>query len=99
MPLEFITQPGLVLAIGYPGMPEMLVIAFIVLMLFGAKRLPEMGRSLGSGIREFKNSITGAAEEEEEAPKIDKSESNKTSTNADSQTEEKKESATSESTQ
>jgi sec-independent protein translocase protein TatA len=31
----------------------------IVLLLFGAKRLPEMGRALGSGMREFKDAITG----------------------------------------
>jgi sec-independent protein translocase protein TatA len=31
----------------------------IVLLVFGPKRLPEMGRSLGKGMREFKNSITG----------------------------------------
>lgn len=39
------------------GMPEILVILFIVLLVFGAKRLPEMGSALGKGIREFKKSI------------------------------------------
>lgn len=37
---------------------ELLIILFIVLLLFGAKRVPEMGRSLGSGMREFKEGIT-----------------------------------------
>jgi len=39
------------------GFTELLVILMIVLLVFGAKRLPEMGSALGKGIREFKNSI------------------------------------------
>lgn len=35
------------------------ILLLIVLLLFGAKRLPEMGRSLGSGLRNFKESVTG----------------------------------------
>jgi sec-independent protein translocase protein TatA len=38
-------------------MPEILIILVIVLLVFGAKRLPEMGSALGKGIREFKRSI------------------------------------------
>jgi sec-independent protein translocase protein TatA len=46
------------------GLDNPLHIAFLVvilLLVFGAKRLPEIGRSLGSGMREFKTSITGEA--------------------------------------
>ena len=39
------------------GMGELIVIFLVVLLLFGAKRLPEIGASLGKGIREFKGSI------------------------------------------
>lgn len=39
------------------GMGEILVIMVIVLLVFGAKRLPEIGQSMGKGIREFKKSI------------------------------------------
>ena len=39
------------------GMWEMLLIFLVVLLLFGAKRLPEIGSSLGKGIREFKSSV------------------------------------------
>jgi sec-independent protein translocase protein TatA len=39
------------------GIPEGLILLFIVLLLFGAKRLPEIGGSLGKGIREFKSSV------------------------------------------
>ena len=42
---------------GNLGMWEMLIILFIVLLLFGARRLPEIGGSLGKGIREFKGSL------------------------------------------
>lgn len=37
---------------------HILIVLVVVLLLFGAKRLPEMGRSLGSGIREFKDAVT-----------------------------------------
>ena len=39
------------------GMTEMLVILLILLLVFGAKRLPEMGAGMGKGIREFKKSL------------------------------------------
>ena len=47
------------------GPLEIIVVLIIVLIVFGPKRLPEMGRSLGKGIREFKNSVTGNDEEDE----------------------------------
>ncbi len=40
------------------GFSELLVILLIVLLVFGAKRLPEMGAAMGKGIREFKRSVT-----------------------------------------
>jgi len=43
---------------GNIGFTELLIIAVIVLLLFGAKRLPEIGGSIGKGIREFKRSLT-----------------------------------------
>jgi sec-independent protein translocase protein TatA len=48
------------------GPLELVVILVIVLLLFGAKRLPDLGRSLGTGMREFKDSITGKDKEREE---------------------------------
>jgi sec-independent protein translocase protein TatA len=50
------------------GLDNPLHIAFLVvilLLVFGAKRLPEIGRSLGSGMREFKQSITGEGGQEQ----------------------------------
>lgn len=48
------------------GIWELILILLIVLLFFGAKRLPEIGSSLGEGIREFKDSIDGMDEEERE---------------------------------
>lgn len=45
------------MGLGGFGMGEMIFIFLIVLLLFGAKRLPEIGSSLGKGIREFKSSM------------------------------------------
>ena len=44
---------------GWIGFPELLLLAVVALLVFGPKRLPEMGRSLGKGMREFKDSVTG----------------------------------------
>jgi sec-independent protein translocase protein TatA len=44
---------------GNVGAPEIVLLLLVALLLFGAKRLPEIGRSLGSGMREFKDSVTG----------------------------------------
>jgi len=45
------------MGIGGLGMGEMVLIFVVVLLLFGAKRLPEIGSALGKGIREFKSSV------------------------------------------
>lgn len=44
---------------------ELVLVFFIILLFFGAKRLPEIGRSLGEGIREFKSSVTEIEGEDE----------------------------------
>ncbi len=45
-----------------PGPMEIFVILIVALLLFGAKRLPEIGRALGDGIREFKRAIKDPGE-------------------------------------
>lgn len=51
-----------------PGMGELVVILLIVLILFGAGKLPQVGRSLGTAISEFKNTVKPKDESEEAAP-------------------------------
>jgi sec-independent protein translocase protein TatA len=50
------------------GPLEIVVVLIIVLVIFGPKRLPDLGRSLGRGMREFKDSVTGKDEEEHKLP-------------------------------
>ena len=45
------------------GVPEILIFLVVVLLLFGASRVPEIGRSLGKGMREFKDAVTGRDDE------------------------------------
>jgi sec-independent protein translocase protein TatA len=49
------------------GIPELLVVLVIVLLVFGPKRLPQLGRQLGGGMREFKDSIQGKGDDDEAA--------------------------------
>ena len=48
------------------GLPEVLLVLAIVLIIFGPKRLPALGRSLGSGMRNFKDSVSGRDKGEDE---------------------------------
>lgn len=46
------------------GTGEIILLLLLALLLFGAKRLPEIGRSLGRGMREFKDSVSGKDDDE-----------------------------------
>jgi sec-independent protein translocase protein TatA len=46
------------------GPMELIVVLVIALLIFGPKKLPDLGRSVGAGMREFKNSVTGSGDEE-----------------------------------
>ena len=61
------------------GTPEILIIVLIVLLLFGAKRLPELAKGLGQGIREFKGAIDGAKKDIEGSNENEKPESKENS--------------------
>lgn len=54
---------------GTVGMPEILVIAILILVLFGAKKIPELMKGLGSGIKEFKKAAS--LEDEDTKKQID----------------------------
>jgi sec-independent protein translocase protein TatA len=47
------------------GPLELIIVLVVVLVIFGPKRLPGLGRSLGTGMREFKDSVTGKDKQEE----------------------------------
>jgi sec-independent protein translocase protein TatA len=48
------------------GIWELLILLLVLLLVFGPKRLPEMGRQLGKGMREFKDSVTGDSKDDED---------------------------------
>jgi sec-independent protein translocase protein TatA len=48
---------GLIALFGPIGLPEMLIILVIIMLIFGASRLPEIGRGIGQGIKTFKGSM------------------------------------------
>ena len=56
------------------GTGEILIILFIVLLLFGAKKLPELAKGLGKGIKEFKNASSNIKDEVDKTVKDDKNE-------------------------
>ena len=62
-----------------PGGWEIVIIALLILLMFGAKKLPELARGLGQGIREFKGAVDGVKNEIEEADKSFDEEKNQTS--------------------
>jgi sec-independent protein translocase protein TatA len=47
------------------GPVELIILVVILLLVFGSRKLPELGRSLGSGMREFKDSVTGHDEKKQ----------------------------------
>ena len=48
------------------GIWELLILLLVLLLVFGPKRLPEMGRQLGKGMREFKDSVTGDSHDDDD---------------------------------
>ena len=54
-----------------PGPWELLIVVFIILLLFGGKKFPELAKGLGKGLREFKKSVKEPPESEEDPSKIE----------------------------
>jgi sec-independent protein translocase protein TatA len=48
------------------GLPELMIILVIALVVLGPKKLPEFGRSLGNGMREFKDSLSGVSDRDDD---------------------------------
>ena len=61
--------------VGPLGIPEIAIIVVVILLIFGAKRLPEIGTSMGKGIRTFKTALMGEDEKDETASGKDDSNS------------------------
>jgi sec-independent protein translocase protein TatA len=55
------------------GISGLIIILVVALLIFGPKRLPEIGRSLGRGMREFKDSVTGSSHDEKAAAELPRS--------------------------
>lgn len=60
--------------LGFPGGPELLVIGALVLLLFGGKKIPELMKGIGKGIREFNAAKSNLKEELEEGMKEEQTE-------------------------
>jgi sec-independent protein translocase protein TatA len=54
---------GMLALFGPLGLPEMLIILAIVILIFGANRLPELGKGIGSGIKNFRSSLIEGSDE------------------------------------
>ena len=80
--MSLLAEPPLLIFRGIGG-PEIAIIAVVILLLFGAARLPKIGASLGQGLRAFKSAVTGQEvinlEDTEEDAKKAKSGSKKSS--------------------
>ena len=57
------------LAIGFPGMPEMLIVLFLALLLFGGAKLPGLMRNLGKSANEFKRGMNESLDDEDVSDK------------------------------
>lgn len=60
---------NIILAWSFPGGWELVLIVLVILVFFGAKRIPDLARGLGRGIREFKDATKGIKDEIDEGAK------------------------------
>ncbi len=67
-----LSQAASIPLFGMPGLWEWIIIIGIILLLFGATKLPKLGKGLGEGIRNFKSGLTGEDDEKDETAGKDK---------------------------
>ncbi|NPA68261.1 MAG: twin-arginine translocase TatA/TatE family subunit [Chlorobi bacterium] len=60
-----------IISAGMPGVWQIVLIAVLILLLFGGKKIPEMMKGLGQGMKEFKNAVKEPEEEEIKSEKTD----------------------------
>ena len=63
---------GIEMRVGPLGITEILIILVVILLIFGARRLPEIGSSMGKGIRTFKSALLGEDEKKADDPPMAK---------------------------
>ena len=66
------------LLIGGIGAPELILIVLVLLLLFGGKKLPELMRGAGRGIREFKDAVNTATKDDDTKPEVKSEKTEKT---------------------
>ena len=57
--------------LGFIGAPQIILVVVVILLLFGGRKIPELMRGLGSGIKEFKNASKDEDDDKDESPKLD----------------------------
>ncbi|MGB0929890.1 MAG: Sec-independent protein translocase subunit TatA/TatB, partial [Chitinophagales bacterium] len=62
---------------GIPGGPELILILVVILLLFGGKKIPELARGIGKGIKEFNNAKASIQQEIDEGMKVEDSKKDK----------------------
>ena len=67
---------------GLPGGPEIIIIIFVVVLLFGGKKIPELAKGLGKGIREFKEGMK-QIDDDDDTKELEKNKTEKTETKED----------------
>ena len=60
---------SVLLLLGELGLPEILLIALVVLLLFGGKKIPELMKGIGKGVRSFKDGVNGVEDKKEDGNK------------------------------
>jgi sec-independent protein translocase protein TatA len=69
--------------IGMPGLWEWVIIGLVVMIFFGAAKLPKLGKGLGEGIRNFKKGIKGGVAEKADGASVEKAESDEKAESTD----------------
>ncbi len=65
------------LLFGIPGGPELILILVVILLLFGGKKIPELARGIGKGIKEFNNAKASIQQEIDEGMKVEEAKKDK----------------------
>ncbi|MFK7905243.1 MAG: Sec-independent protein translocase subunit TatA/TatB [Chitinophagales bacterium] len=67
----------LLLLFGIPGGPELILILVVILLLFGGKKIPELARGIGKGIKEFNHAKASIQQEIDEGMKVEETKKDK----------------------